>query len=260
MSTSFDASLTERELVGEERRLERRGLGVARAFADLYRLLGHSAGDSKSARIRDLAEALEVGESTIQNTLLRLKPFGETLLTAMYGEEPCGQLHPDWVAEPENWGPITPWVADAPAAGTPVETVPPAAPEPAAAQEPEAAIPPPPATIPPEAVPLAQAVAELAAVSPPPAIVFTDLQMQLHPAAAGDSIVNADAIAEAVAPVIASPIAAAIDLLRDQRELTELRLKYCEAKVSEATAAFDAAEAAVMKITAAIEVLEGLDA
>jgi hypothetical protein len=232
-----DGTLTERELIGEEGRCRRRNLKIEQVFADLHRLLGHSAGASKAARIRDLAEAIEVGESTLGNALLRIKPVGDSVLVGMYGDEPCGTLHPDWAAEPADWGPIAPWGTDTPS--DPVST---AAPAPvAAAKEPEAAIPPPPATIPPAPVPLAQAVAEAAAV-------------------AGDSVVNAGAIAEAVAPVIADPIAAAIDLLRDKRELAGLRLKYCEDKVSEATRAFDAAEANVMKITAAIEVLEGLNA
>jgi hypothetical protein len=267
-----DGKLAERQLVAEEGRCRRRNLTIEQVFADLHRLLGHSAGDSKSERVRDLAEALEVGESSITNVLYRLVAVGDTLLTAMYGDEPCGTLHPDWAAEPEDWGPIAPWGADnAPQSSqrtdTPSEPVSTAAPLPAAAAEPEAAIPPPPATIPPAPVPLAQAVAEAAAVTVERSVAVSyvaaepvAVPLRAPPAVASDCVVDAGAIAEAVAPVIADPISAAIDLLRDKRELAGLRLKYCENKVSEATRAFDAAEADVMKITAAIEVLEGLNA
>jgi hypothetical protein len=255
-----DGKLVERQLVGEEGRCRRRELTIEQVFADLHRLLGHSAGDSKNARICDLAAALEVGESSIGNVLLRLVPVGDTLLTAMYGDEPCGTLHPDWAAEPEDWGPISPWGAPAPAeTSSPAVSLPP----PVGHREPEAAIPSPPATIPPAPapVPLAHAIAEVAAVAPPapaPATVFTDLPSAR--AEASDSIVNADAIAAAVAPLLHDPLAAAVDLLRDQRELAR---QAAEAAARSLTLAREKWESLVShqgKIESAIEVLEGLAA
>jgi hypothetical protein len=248
-----DGKLMERQLVGEEARCRRRNLTIEQVFADLHRLLGHSEGATKKQRIRDLATALEVGESSIGNVLLRLVPVSDSLLIAMYGDEPCGTLHPDWAADPADWGPILSWGADvAPDRGNDYPpgpkaktTVSQAAPPAAVASEPEAAIPSPPATIP-APVPLAQAIAEVAAVVPPDA--------------AGDCHVKSDAIAEAGVPIVTDPIASAIDLLRDKLELAKLRQKYCEDRVSQATAAFDAAEAEVMKIEAAIEALQGLGA
>jgi hypothetical protein len=200
---------------------------------DLVRILGHCSGTTKAQRIRDAAGVFELGESTVQNTLLRVKPFGDSILIAMYGEAPANMLHPDWLAEPQDWGPITPPGQTEPA--NQPETVSQAAPPAAAAPEPEAAIPPPPATIAPPA-------------EQPK--VFVDLS-QPQP-------IDAAAIAKAVSPVVTDPIAAAIDLLRDKRSLAVGRFAAAEIALAAAHDEKEAAGDAVARLDTAIEVLEAV--
>lgn len=101
-----DGTLSERQLVGEENRLARRGLSVEQAFADLLRILGHCQGDSVYARQVALSELFEVDRSTISNVMARRFPFGDKLLSDMYGDEPNGTLHEDWLEQPTDWGPL----------------------------------------------------------------------------------------------------------------------------------------------------------
>jgi hypothetical protein len=257
-----DGSITEGKLVGEENRLTRRALTIEQVFADLHRVLGHSAGTTKTARVADLASSLEIGQSTLSNTLCRVVPVGDILLVALYGDEPANALHPDWAAEPEDWGPITPWgaagapVAAAPAqiqAETPLSEIPnsvaaPAAPAPPPPLAPVAPVVDQPVTTEPEAV----------RPTPPPAVKPTASPIDA-PAPAPPAI-DANAIAEKVTPLLHNPVAAAVDLLRDQRELAQAATEAAARSLTLAREQWESLAAHQGRIETAIEVLEGLSA
>jgi hypothetical protein len=250
-----DGSLTERELVGEERRLAARGLTPEKAMADLHRLLGHSAGASLTSRIRDLAGMLEIGESTITNVRLRIKPIGEILVQAMYGDAPNGTLHADWQGEPADWGPVEPITGTAAGAATVTTAASSIEPSPRLDDEP--------------CVPVAGEA--VAAVQPPPTEytaaepVTVPLRPPLPPGfgrmvgEASDNIVNADAVAPAAPPAPAAipapftpcPITAAIDMLKGHLEQAEQRVAAAKAEL---TTAQDRAD----QLAAAIHTLRGL--
>ncbi len=132
LPTVPDGSLTERQLVGEEQRLQARGLTVEQAMADLCRILAHCEGASVNARAQQAAAVFDVSDVLLLNILNRKMPLGPSVVAAMYGEEPGGTLNDDWLAEPADWGPIRPhhWVEldddTAPAAAPIATTVAPA--------------------------------------------------------------------------------------------------------------------------------------
>ncbi|GGI82086.1 hypothetical protein GCM10007973_18140 [Polymorphobacter multimanifer] len=105
------ASTPVQQLTGEQQRLNERGTTKDQVIADLLRILGHCEGDTISARLDDAAQALEVGRSTVGNTLNGHNPIGPKLLEGMYGTTGC-TLPVAWIGEPADWGPITPPGAD----------------------------------------------------------------------------------------------------------------------------------------------------
>ena len=103
-----DGILGDRLLVGEERRLKKRGLTVAEAMRDLRLVLGNSTGATVVERCEDAASALGIDGAVVFGTWHRNLPFHSVLLEAMYGPEPFGELGPGWGDPPEDWGPINP--------------------------------------------------------------------------------------------------------------------------------------------------------
>jgi hypothetical protein len=89
--------LAERQLVGEERRLQKRGLTPEQVRADLIIAASHHEGASRNAVLHDLAGTLDISQVYLENALSGRMPFGDALLDGLYGPSPAGTRPDEWV-------------------------------------------------------------------------------------------------------------------------------------------------------------------
>lgn len=98
--------LAERQLVGEEKRLALRGLTAEQVRADLIRAAGHHEGTSRNARLRGLADSIEISEAYPDNVLAGRLPIGDALLIALYGQGRGSSMPMAWTGPVADWGPM----------------------------------------------------------------------------------------------------------------------------------------------------------